>query len=230
MENLFLHYMHERVRREEQNTQHEPGPVITISREYGCYGSEIGVKLAKKINSINSGDTSERWSFVSHQVLHEAAGKLETKPHEIAHIFGAQEKSIFGDLLSIFSKDKYLTDVKIKKTLAQIVRSYSEQGNSIIVGRAGCVIARNIKRSIHIRLIAPFSWRADVIKSRFSLSSNQAINLVKETDKRRETFMDFYRGDKPDNELFDVILNRSTLASEEIVDLIYTLAQTKGLL
>jgi len=230
MENLFLHYMHERVHREEQETQPEPGPVITISREYGCYGSEIGVKLTERINSISSGITSKEWFFVSHQVLHDAAGKLEKKPHEISHIFGAQEKSMFGDLVSIFSKDKYLTDVQIKRTLAQIVRSYSEQGNSIIVGRAGCVLARNIKRSIHIRLMAPFCWRVEVIKTRFSLSSNEAITLVKETDKRRETFMDFFRGNKPDSELFDLILNRSTLTTEEIVDHIYALAKSRGLL
>ncbi|MDD3569341.1 MAG: cytidylate kinase-like family protein [Bacteroidales bacterium] len=227
MENLFLHYMHERVRREEEHSQPEPGPVITISREYGCYGSEIGEKLAERINAGHT--PNDEWVFVSHQVLHDASEALETKPNEISHIFGAEQKTMLGDLVSLFSKDKYISDIQIKRTIAQIVRSYSEQGNAIIVGRAGCVIARHIKKSIHIRLIAPHSWRVNVIKKRFNLTTTEATSLVNETDKRRDTFMEFFRGNKPDNELFDLMLNRSRLSTEEIVEQIYTLAKERSL-
>ena len=220
--------MHERVRREEEQSVQEPGPVITISREYGCYGSEIGQLLTDRINRNRS--EHESWFFVSHQVLHDASDSLKTSPHEISHIFGAKEKSILGDLVSLFSKDKYLSDIQIKRTIAQIVRSYSEQGNAVIVGRAGCVIAKHIKRSVHIKLMAPFCWRVNVIKTRFNISSSEATEMVKETDKRRETFMEFFRGNKPDSEHFDLILNRSTISSEDIVDHIITLAKKRGLL
>ncbi len=231
MENLFLHYMRERVRREEEEVERELGPVITISREYGCYGSEIAKKLADKINQENK-DNDERneWIIVSHQVLHDASESLEKEPHEISHIFGAEEKNVFGDLVSIFSKDKYISDMQIKRTIAQIVRSYSEQGHSIIVGRAGCVIARHIKKSLHVRLMAPFNWRANVIKSRFDLSTSAALDKVKETDKRRETFMEFFRGNKPDSELFDLEFNRATIPTDLIVDQIYRVAKHKELI
>ncbi|MDD2548854.1 MAG: cytidylate kinase-like family protein [Bacteroidales bacterium] len=228
MSNLFLQYMHERVKREEEDIHPEKGPVITLSREYGCYGSEIGSKLAKKINS-NKKIESDEWIFVSHQVLHDAAQALEATPQDISHIFGAEEKGVFDDLVSVFSKDKYLSNTKIKRAIAQIVRSYSEQGNSIIVGRAGCVIAKHIERSIHIKVFAPLDWRISQIKKRFNLTDIEATNLVKETDKRRETFMEFYRGNKPDSELFDMVLNRATLTTEEIVNQIYYFAQERGL-
>lgn len=228
MENLFLHYMHERVRREEEQSVQDPGPVITISRQYGCYGNEIGELLTKRINRKK--DEPDKWVLVSHQVLHDASDSLQTRPHEISHIFGAKEKSIFGDLVSLFSKDKYISDIQIKRTIAQIVRSYSEQGKAVIIGRAGCVIAKHIKRSVHVKLMAPFCWRVNVIKKRFNLSSAEATEKVKETDKQRETFMEFFRGNKPDSEHFDLILNRSTLSSEEIVDYIMILAANRGLL
>ncbi len=228
MENLFLRYMHERVRREEEDLKPESGPVITISREYGCYGSEIGEKLANQINKEEG--NGEEWVFVSHQVLHNAAESLKAAPHEISHIFGAEQKNMFSDLVSIFSKDKYISDIQIKRTIAQIVRSYSEQGHSIIIGRAGCVIAKHIPKSIHIRLVAPLSWRVDTIKKRFSITTTEATNLVKVTDKRRETFMEFFKGNKPDSELFDLVLNRSTLTADDIVTQIYTLAKSRKLL
>lgn len=230
MENLFLHYMHERVRREEEQTVQDPGPVITISREYGCYGNEVAELLTKKINAIKAVEEKSKWILVSHQILYDAAKSLKTKPDEISHIFGAKEKSIFGDLVSIFTKDKYLSDIQIKRTLAEIVRSYSVQGNTVIVGRAGCVIAKHIKKSVHVKIIAPFCWRVEMIKKRFDLSTSDAIDKVKETDKNREAFMEFFRGNKPDSELFDIILNRSTIDTEGIVDMILKLAKTRDLI
>jgi len=231
MENLFLHYMQEWERRNEDRTAHDMGPVITISREYGCYGSEIANKLVDRINNhIASKGNKNEWVFVSHQVLHDASETLDSDPNKIAHIFGAEEKTIFGDLVALFSKDKYVSDIQIKRTIAQIVRSYSEQGNAVIIGRAGCVLAKHIKNSLHARIIAPFNWRVNEIKTRFNLSNSDAVEKVKDTDKRRETFMDFFRGNKPDSELFDIILNRSTLTTEAIVDQIFYLALKKGLL
>jgi cytidylate kinase len=77
--------------------------------------------------------------------------------------------------------------------------------------------------------MAPFCWRVNIIKNRFNISSSEAMEKVKETDKRRETFMDFFRGNKPDSELFDIILNRSTISTEDIVDHIYMIGQSRSL-
>jgi cytidylate kinase len=228
MENLFLHYMNERKKRESDNTKHEPGPVITISREYGCYGGEIANLLAAKINK-DIANENDHWVFISHQVLHDAANALDVSPQDITHIFGAEEKSFFDDMFSLFSSDRYLSDTQIKRILAQIVRSYSEQGKAIIVGRAGCVVAKHITKAIHIRIMAPQQWRVNQIKMRFNISTSEATSKVKETDKRRETFMEFYRGNKPDSEMFDLILNRSTLSTQEIVEQIYLLALQRNL-
>lgn len=230
MENLFLHYMFEKARREEEHIAPEFGPVITISREYGCYGGEIARLLADKINhKIKPKSESDEWVFVSHQVLHDASNTMGTEPKEISHIFGAQEKSFLGDLVSLFSKDKYITDSHIKRTISRVVKSYAEQGKAIIVGRAGCVIAKHIEKSIHVKLVAPFSWRVAHIKDRFNITCAEAESKVKETDKRRETFMEFFRGKKPDSELFDLILNRSRLTSEEIANTIFHFAEKRGL-
>ncbi len=221
--------MNERKKRENDSVKRELGPVITISREYGCYGSEIALLLANKINETIQSET-EQWVFVSHQVLHEAAKTLDVEPQEIIHIFGAEEKSLLNDMFSSFSADKYISDSQIKRILAQVVRSYSEQGKAIIVGRAGCVVAKHIPKAIHVRIHAPFDWRVEQIKKRFNISNREAATKVKNTDKRRDGFMKFYKGNKPDSELFDLILNRSTLTSQQIVEQIYLLAQLKGLL
>ena len=54
-----------------------------------------------------------------------------------------------------FNTKSFKSDRKIIKTVIDVVHSNAEDGNCIIVGRAGHVIAKDIDNSIHIRLFAP---------------------------------------------------------------------------
>ena len=208
------------------------GPVITISREYGCYGEEVAEELAKKLTELNQQKKEKRvWASVSSEILEEAAKLLEVESSDITHIFGAEEKGLFKDVLRAFKDyDKYTSDVSIKRTLANVVRSYARRGNSIIVGRAGCVLVRPIiERAVHVRLVAPYHWRVKRIQERLDMTKRQALKHVNNVDKKRIKFMDFYKGNKPDSELFDLVLNRSHLSTEEIVEHISLLAKQKNL-
>ncbi len=206
MDNLLIKYMNDRV--DKNSSTSDPGPVITLSRQYGCYASQIAFRLAKKINDWT---LTEDWEWISKEVLEDAAKQLKMKPEEIAHIFGAEEKSFIRDIIESFSFDKYTSDTKIKRTVAQIVKTYAYKGKAVIVGRAGCIVAKPIKKSLHVRLIAPFEWRVQQTMTRFNISKLDAENRVIEQDGKRDTFMKFFRGDKPDNEIFDIIYNRKTM-------------------
>jgi cytidylate kinase len=144
-------------------------------------------------------------------------------------VFGADEKTFISDLMISFSGKNYKSDNLIKKTVQKVVRSYAEQGNCIIVGRAGCVIAKDIPKSIHIKLIAPLSYRLDRIKSRFNLTDKQAFEQIKENDKKRDLFMKFFKPDFDNESCFDLILNRAYLTSKEIAETIEHLAVLKNL-
>lgn len=227
MDNVFLKYMNDRVKDENLPPQ-EPGPVITLSREFGCYASRIAQLLTARLtDQSDMRNDSKRWSYISNEILEEAANKLEVEPSKISHIFGADEKRFVGDLVESFSTKKYASDSNIKKTITTIVRSYAEHGNIIIVGRAGCVIAKHIPRSLHVKLIAPFEWRAHRTRERLSISDLAAKKMVMDSDEKRKVFMTFFKGDKPESDLFDLTLNRARLTEEEIVTTIYNLAKSK---
>jgi cytidylate kinase len=225
MENMFIKYMTDRFK--EQNLHKEPGPVITLSREYGCYATRIAQLLADRLTKENP--NKREWKWLSNEILQDAASKLEIDPAKITHIFSADEKKFMGDLIESFStQKKYANDLNIKRTITTVVESYAEEGNIIIVGRAGCVIAKDIPRSLHVRLVAPFDWRAERIKERFNLTEQAAKKQVAGIDEKRKTFMNFFKGgDKPDCELFDLILNRSTLSEEDIVNMIMMVAKSR---
>ncbi len=224
MGNILLEYMNKSLEvKKESITQ---GPVITISREFGCYASNLAANLSIEISKISQ----HKWNYITKEILEDAAKKLNVRTQEIAHIFGANEKSFLGDLVTSFAKKKYASDSHIKKTITDVVAKYAEQGHSIIVGRAGCVIAKNIEKALHVRIIAPFEFRVNEIVKAFKLQKSDAERLVLETDKHRQTFMTFFKGEEAESDLFDVIYNKSRLSEMAIIQSIIELAKTRQLI
>jgi len=201
------------------------GPVVTISREYGCNGSMIAVKLTQAINERLG---EKKWRVITNEVLQEAAHELEVDVDSISHVFGADAKSMIADLIASFAVKQYTSDRKIKATITKIVHSFADRGNCVIVGRAGCVIAQKAANSVHIRLIAPLKWRVGSIQVRMALPYHDAENLIKTIDKHRRKFRSFFSGKRPDSSLYDVVYNCSRLTEEEVVDGIMRILESKG--
>lgn len=230
MDNVLSRYLSERVRKEHDQTRCESGPVITISRQYGCYASEIAELLTKELNALAKKKKGHyEWNWIAKEVLDDAAKALEIEPKRIAHMFAANERSFVEDFALAFSVKKYARDMHIKKTISQVVKQYAEQGHVVIVGRAGCVLAKHIERSLHVKLIASDKYRLEHIKSRFNLSQKEAAKQVADFDHHRQVFMGFYRGDKPDSELFDLVLNRERLTNDELVGAIIKVVEQRSM-
>jgi cytidylate kinase len=224
MSNIFLEYMTQRASTGE--LQHkENGPVITISRQYGSYAAEIAEGVSQKLSVLDS----QKWLRVTKEIIEQSASNLNVNPKEIAHIFGGEETQFLGDIIVSFSKKKYAADSHIIKTIRRIVRTYAEQGRCVIVGRAGCIIAGDIPKSLHFKIIAPLNYRTASIARRLNISEGEAAKRVVETEKRREHFLKFFNGDRPDSEIFDAVYNRARMSTDEIIDCIVGLAQKRGL-
>jgi cytidylate kinase len=229
MANILLNYMSKRLSEEDELSKRTSyGPVITVSREYGCYACKIAERLAEELNTKHSPSSgSPLWRIVTKEILEKAADELNKKPESISHVFGAEEKSFFGDILDSFSSKHYSSDSTIRRTISKVVRNFADEGHSIIVGRASCVIAKDIPNSLHIRLMAPFNWRVNQIQERFKITTAEAKNKVNEMDLKRNEFMNNFRGNLSENELFDVIFNRASLQENEIVGMTMKLLENK---
>lgn len=202
----------------------EKGPVITISREYGAQAIVVAELLAKKLTEI----TNNKWDYVTHQILTQTAKQFNVDEHAVSHIFEASERNIFSQFFDSLI-DKYPTDKQIKDTLGQMVRKYAEAGNFIIVGRAGCIIARDIPKSLHVRITAPFKLKIKNIMHSMCLNEEDALKNFYKVNEQRENFLKFYSEDKSHTEIFDAIYSRASLNTEQIVEQIANLAKVKNL-
>jgi cytidylate kinase len=221
---LTHHYKNEQLKS-------EPGPVITISREYGCPAKLVAEKLTELINiKLSTHGSKEHWKWISKEILSEAAQELSMKPEEISYVFDYEQKGILDDILSSHSRKYYKNDKTIRQTIANVIRSFAVQGNIIIVGRGGVVIAKDIPRSLHINLEAPLEWRAVRTAAKYQLSLEQARKTAIETDKKRREFREYFAGKGTDYTRFDLTVNCMTLSVDEISEFILKIAEIRKLI
>lgn len=208
----------------EKITAREPGPVVTLSRLYGCPSKPIAQELTQAINLyVEARGKSSSWSWISKEILEESASELKIDPTRIKYVFNYEERGFFDEILSAQSSKYYASDKKIRKTIAQVIHNIASDGNVVIVGRAGAAIVRDIPRSLHIRLMAPVDWRTEKIMETQQISRDQAMKKIAETDLKRKKFMDYYYGKESDDSLFDIIYNCAAIPREMIVESIMTM-------
>jgi len=224
MKDLLLKYM-SHFPNDIKKNELDFGPVITISREYGCYGSGLAKNLTDRINNEFSPDSP--WKTVDRHVLSKVSTELHADPVSISHVFGAEQKGFLADIIDSFSPKNYTSDNRVINTIKKVVRNFAEEGNTVIVGRAGCIIASHIPRSLHVRIIASFEDRLASVMAHLSMSEKEAKRHIESTSKRREQFMRFFKGMRPDAELFDIVFNKSRMNEDAIVQGILCAAKSK---
>ncbi len=208
-----------------------PGPVITISREQGCPAKLLASQLADHLNKTKSKNSKDQaWHWISKEILDESAKQLNVDYDQIEHIFDYKSRGVLEDILFAQSKDYYKSDLKIRTTIAKVIRNFANQGNAIIVGRGGIAITRDIPLSLHIMLEAPLEWRAVRTASKREITIDQARTYAQSIDKKRMQFRDYYQGKGNDYTRFDLKINCMTFSLGEMVDVIIGAAKSRKII
>ncbi len=208
-----------------------PGPVVTLSREVGCPAKKLAASLAERLNTMKKKNFKDHpWHWISKEIMMESASELQVDSSQIQHIFDYKSRGVLEDLLLAQSKDFYKSDLKIRTTIAKVIRKFANDGNAIIVGRGGVAITRDIPKSLHIFLEAPLEWRALRVAEKNDFSIDQARNYAQSIDKKRSHFRNFYQGKGNDYTRFDMKLNCMTLKFEEKIDIIIGALKTRSMI
>jgi cytidylate kinase len=227
MSNALLEYLNNRLgnNRTYGNGTKIPGPLITISREVGCNG----VKLARKmVVSLNKRQLGPDWKVLSKEVFFESAKELDMDPEHVRRVFKFDSYA-FNDILNAFGTKKFKSEKKVIKTVTEVIRSFAEEGFCIIIGRAAHIIAHDIHNSLHLRLLAPWEYRIKTIMSNNHLNREEAIEFIKKVEKERAAFRKAMTIEAPENDVFDLCINRASFQDKEAIELIELAAEKKNI-
>lgn len=199
----------------------EPGPVITLSRETGCSGTQVTQMLVNELNYRYEFKGGDPWRWIGKEEIQNAAAHaLNLPPEEISYVMEARKKTMMDDILQSFSSKYYKSDRIIRKTVKDVIQSIACNGRVVILGRGGVAITRDIPRSLHINLEAPLEWRALRIAEKMQIEPKEAEAFVLSIDSQREEFRDYFGGKNTDYTRFDISFNSMTLTVREIVDIV----------
>lgn len=216
--NILLKYMDQRFKKNvmEKKIITDPGPVITISRETGCPAKRISKLLTHTLNQKLEKD-EPHWKCVSKEILRESAKELDMNPEHIKYVFDFEKRSTWDEILQSLSTKYYKSDRKIRKTIADVVRSIAVTGHAVIIGRGSVVITHDIPKSFHVNLEAPLEWRIEILCEKLNKTKREAELYALETDKKRKEFRNSFYGKNTDYTRFDVTFNCMSFTDEEIV-------------
>ncbi len=227
MDNLLLKYMNERIMHATRKVV-EPGPVITISRECGCSASILAEKLTSRINEkLNNHESNWRW--VNKEILKLASDELKIHQDEVKKIADSGEKNFLDEIVYSFTEKYYVTNLKAKKIIEEVVRNLAVRGRVVIVGRGSEILSHGIPRALHVRLYAPLDWKIKAMCERSTISESESKKIVLQVDKQRSDFRDSYLEKNQPPFAYDIQFNCARLSHDEIIEIILSLAQRRSI-
>lgn len=156
--------------------------IITIGREYGSGGRELGLKLSERLG----------WKFYDKELIGELAEKI-MMPESI--VAGSDEKAmrrnIFQEIFPIFANDAADQDKFIFDQQGKFIQELAEKGNCIFIGRRADYYLRDNPAAVHLFLYADLEFRAARIAQSENCSIEEAKVKIADTDKRRRTSYEY---------------------------------------
>jgi len=225
MEKFFDYFDHRNRERSLLKTGLDEGPVITISRQTGCDARQVAENV---VGILNSGINTPKWKWVDKDIIYDIARELNTDTERVENFYKGIELSNMSEMIMAFSGG-FVSDLRVKKAIRDVVLSISKDGYVVLVGRGGASIAHNMINALHVRLVAPFYWRVENVMKKKEMDIEKAEEYVVDTDEKRHNLITTFLEKKPVNidYLFDATLNRKPFSILQTAEIIVSMYEKK---
>jgi len=212
-----------------------PGPVVTISRQSGCSAQRIAIKLSKILTGysyMSETKTDAEWRWVDKNIFKEITSEIMEEIKQGDYDDKPEAVKMLTNVANAFSNETLydISDNQLIETFRGVICRLAYKGRIIIVGRSAGVILKDVPNKLNVRLEAPMEWRINRIMQLRELSQAEAVRYVRETDAKRDSFIEKVIGRKAHNEDFDVIFNYSAMQDDEVIDAIINILKNKKII
>ena len=194
--------------------------IITIARQYGSGGREIGERVAELLG-IPLYDKELITDAASKGTLNEEIIRSadESAANSLLYTL-AMGSNVLGGAIN-FGYKMPLND-KLFILQSEVIKEYAERGSCVIIGRCSDYVLRNEKNVLRLFIYGDLDHRKERVALRHpEIKSSQIVDVINKTDKRRASYYNFYTGNKwgkYDN--YDMAINSSTLGIEGTANII----------
>ena len=192
--------------------------IITIARQYGSGGKEIGEKLAERLG----------YQFYDREVLNIAADSASIHP-EVAERFDQKpvRSLLYNAYMTSTAEESLPLNQKLALAEFDAIRTLAEQGNCIFVGRCADMVLKKRSDLIRVFFHAPLEWRKEYIMKLDGVPEQLVEKTVKRGDKTRAEYYEFFTQRKwGDVDNYDLTINTAFLGIDGTMEQLARFVET----
>ena len=184
--------------------------VITIGREFGSGGREIGKKVADRLGI----------KFYDKELLQEAAKESGF----CREIFENQDEKPTNSFLYSLVMDTYsINGYSSALFLAQFetIKKIAEKESCVIVGRCADYALAENPNCINVFIHADKEFRTKRVAAELQVNESKAKDAIQKKDKQRASYYNYYTSKKwGDSRSYHLTLDSSALGIDKCVEMI----------
>lgn len=179
-----------------KESRDEYWPVVTISRESGSLGLDVGRRVAERLG----------FTFWDQEIVTELAHRLHVEPRDISALDEYAPRAMQVMLTALKLASEGLVE-DYRDQLRYLFASIGHHGAAVVVGRgAHCIIPST--QALKIRLVAPLETRIAHYERTCQVTHEAAMRQVPAGDRQRVEFVrQTFHSNVADPTAYDLVIN-----------------------
>ncbi len=172
--------------------------VVTISRQFGSGGAEVGRIVAEKSGLL----------YVDQAIIGEVAKRLGINEEQAA-------------LFKPTDLPTQAQEVAYLRLTQRVLLELATEGDVVIIGRGSQFLLHGAARTLHIYIFAPLDFRIEQVINLYHLNRNSANALIERRDYEHNAYLGrYYGGTQHQPNLYHLLINTGLFTFELAANLI----------
>lgn len=191
--------------------------IITISREFGAGGGQIGKAVSERLG----------YYYLDKDMIIRSAMEASGLTPEDFRMYDEKVPHNFGLGQSLFDFYNKPLNEKLFAAQRDAIKKVGEKGKCVIVGRNANVILKEFDYSLHVFIAASQYFRLKNLKQQMpEYSESKILEEMKSVDKARRRYCTYYTNTEFGNaDYYDLTLKSSSLGIDTCVEIICKIAE-----
>jgi len=202
-----IHRWEKDKRQQHKESLQKRSPIITISRQVGSGGGEIGELTARKL----------KYQFLDRSIVETIAERASVRQSAVETL---DERSLgmMEEYLRAVMKTDDLSRSEYLRHLAEVLVVAARHGRVVIAGRGAGFLLRAFPL-FRVRIVCPRTIRIERIAEKNRMSLTEAEEIVEVTDKERALFVrNNFLMDINDAANYDLVINSELISTSQASD------------
>lgn len=195
---------------------------ITISRQFGSNGREIGRKLAEYLDI----------GYYNKEIMEKIAKDMGVSS-DFFNEDNQNEDGLYSisnrKLRSFGSIAELSVNSQVFERATDLICGIAQRESSVIVGRCADYILKDNPDTISVFCFSDLEERIQFSINEYDVPAKQAKKIVQEKDMKRARFYEFHTNQKwGDAKNYSLLINTSKISTDEVVEIIAALYDKKA--